>query len=187
MDFLPPHAEFAGAPEIAPDGGPFGPRGPQGVRGPQGPQGPPGRDGTNGTNGTGIDTAAWTTYTPTWTGSVSNPDIGNGTLEGAYLLAGKVLFFRLHMVAGGTTTFGSGSWTFGLPGGIVALTGGRQTMIAMAQDIGTAMNAGLCFLSSGATSFQIGAVVGGSLWGNVAPHSWANTDILRVNGVIEID
>lgn len=143
--------------------------------------GPPGRDGV------GISTDAWTTFTPTWTGSVSDPAIGDGTLQAAYILLGKICHYRLDMVAGSTTTFGSGNWSFGLPVGVTAKTGARQTMIAMAQDIGTAMNAGLCFLSSGVSSYLVGAITGGSLWASNVPHTWANTDIIRVNGTFEVN
>ena len=43
-----------------------------------------------GVSGTSLaaDRAAWTSFTPTWTGSSSNPAIGNGTLEGKYRLTG---------------------------------------------------------------------------------------------------
>lgn len=58
---------------------------------------------------------AWTSYTPTWTGSVSNPVIGNGTLTGRYMKWGRTVLAELYLVPGGTTTFGSGTYTFGAP------------------------------------------------------------------------
>ncbi len=60
---------------------------------------------------------AWTSYTPTWTAATTNPSLGNGTLVGAYKAIGKTVHFRLRMVAGSTTTFGSGLWAFTLPSG----------------------------------------------------------------------
>lgn len=59
--------------------------------------------------------AAWTSFTPTWTGTTTNPVIGNGTLTGAYHRVGKLIFYRIGIVAGSTTTYGSGSYRLTLP------------------------------------------------------------------------
>jgi len=72
--------------------------------------------------------AAWTSYTPTWTGSVTNPTIGNGTLTGRNLRMGKSLLFRVVMAAGTTTTVGSGTYAFALPAAVHAT--GEQTVSA---------------------------------------------------------
>lgn len=58
---------------------------------------------------------AWTSYTPTWTASTTNPTIGNGTLTGAYIQAGKLVIFRIRIVLGSTSTRGSGEYRFGYP------------------------------------------------------------------------
>jgi hypothetical protein len=58
---------------------------------------------------------AWTSWSPSWTGSTTNPAIGNGTLTGTYLQVGKTVFFDIVMVAGTTTTYGSGEFQFSLP------------------------------------------------------------------------
>jgi hypothetical protein len=54
-------------------------------------------------------------YTPTWAGSGGNPVIGNGTLTGRFSLIGKCCHARLRVLAGSTTTFGSGSYSYTLP------------------------------------------------------------------------
>lgn len=59
--------------------------------------------------------AAWTSYTPVWTAATTNPVIGNGTLNGAYVAAGKLIFYRIAIVAGTTTTWGSGAYSFTYP------------------------------------------------------------------------
>lgn len=61
--------------------------------------------------------AEWTTYTPTWTATTStNPAIGNGTLNGRYLLIGKTCFVRILVKMGSTTTYGTANaWLFALP------------------------------------------------------------------------
>src|SRR5690606_40684611 len=48
----------------------------------------------------------WQTYTPTWTGSSTNPSIGGGTLTGKYLQVGSTAFVVVEMVAGTGTNFG---------------------------------------------------------------------------------
>lgn len=55
------------------------------------------------------------TYTPTWTGSVTNPAIGNGVLTGRYVINGRVAYVDIRLMIGSTTTMGSGFWTFSLP------------------------------------------------------------------------
>jgi hypothetical protein len=57
---------------------------------------------------------AWTTYTPTWT-ATSNPAIGNGTITGRYLKVGRRCIAVVKLTMGGTTTYGSGGYSFGLP------------------------------------------------------------------------
>lgn len=54
-------------------------------------------------------------YTPVWTAPTANPAIGNGTLRGQYSLVGQQCYFAITMVAGSTTTFGTGAWVFSLP------------------------------------------------------------------------
>src|SRR5688572_28327966 len=57
----------------------------------------------------------WTAYTPTWTGTGTNPAIVNGTIGGRYLQAGKLVIGNFQIVMGSSTTFGTGSWLVGLP------------------------------------------------------------------------
>jgi hypothetical protein len=65
---------------------------------------------------------AWTAYTPTWTSTGTAPAIGNGTLSGTYVLAGKLCIFRATVAFGTTTTFGTGSYSLGLPTAAVSST-----------------------------------------------------------------
>ncbi len=54
-------------------------------------------------------------YTPTWSGSVSNPAIGNGTLYGSFSRTGNTVFLTIYLKIGSTTTLGSGAWNWSLP------------------------------------------------------------------------
>ena len=58
---------------------------------------------------------AWINYTPTWTGSTTNPVIGNGTIEGRYALVNGFVVAQINIICGSTTTFGSGGYFFSLP------------------------------------------------------------------------
>ena len=60
---------------------------------------------------------AWTAYTPAWTGTGSNPVIGNGTINGRFKRLGKWGIATGMIVMGTTTTFGTGNYRFGLPPG----------------------------------------------------------------------
>jgi hypothetical protein len=59
--------------------------------------------------------SAWSSYTPVWTASGTNPVIGNGTIEGYYKVIGKTCFVRGNIAMGSTTTFGSGEWYVSMP------------------------------------------------------------------------
>ena len=54
-------------------------------------------------------------YTPVWTGSGSNPAIGNGQLFGSYTRRGEDCRVRVTLSVGTTTTFGTGHYLFTLP------------------------------------------------------------------------
>lgn len=119
-------------------------------------------------------------YTPVWTGSISNPAIGNGTLTGNYLLRGTELVTLIQMTAGSTTTFGSGFWQFSLIGGLTP--SGVSLGVALSIDIGGGVN------YPGVSSYS-GFGSGGLLAINTAananvdsthPFAWANTDIFRI-------
>lgn len=57
----------------------------------------------------------WTSYTPTWTSTGTNPTIGNGTLTGAYMRAGNLVIGRLILVFGSTSSVGTGQYNWSLP------------------------------------------------------------------------
>jgi hypothetical protein len=58
---------------------------------------------------------AWTSDTPTWTASTTNPVIGNGTLNGRYLKVGRTVHRAIDLLTGSTTTYGSGTYAFSMP------------------------------------------------------------------------
>lgn len=59
--------------------------------------------------------AAWTSYTPTWTASTTNPVLGNGSLTGRYMKIGRTVLVEINLTTGSTTTYGSGNYNWALP------------------------------------------------------------------------
>lgn len=54
-------------------------------------------------------------YTVNWTGASANPSIGNGALDATYYRDGDCITVSIRMIAGSTTSFGTGYWSFSLP------------------------------------------------------------------------
>lgn len=125
--------------------------------------------------------SAWTTYTPTWIGSISNPSIGNGTLTGAYKRIGSTVFFRIRLTVGSTTSFGSGSYSLSLPLPVID----EQPAAAIFRDNSSATEFSLtAWLQSGTTILHIVNSSGQQVNPSV-PVVWANVDRLEIAGVYE--
>lgn len=58
---------------------------------------------------------SWLPYTPVWTSAGTQPTLGNGTLTGFYIKMGRTIHFRISLLMGSTTTFGTGDYTLSLP------------------------------------------------------------------------
>jgi len=68
----------------------------------------------------GVPTSDFTAFTPTWTNTITNPDIGNGVLVGFWRRVGDSIQIKVLMIVGSTTNLGTGTeWGFGLPSGIL--------------------------------------------------------------------
>lgn len=129
----------------------------------------------------------WTPYTPTWGGTTTNPVLGNGSLVAAYKLAdpvSKTAYIRLRLVAGSTTTFGSGFWTFSLP------DDGAPSVLQTIH--------GFAGRGDGSSRYPIAAqmhptggieriaVDGSTGVTNTVPFAWATNDQLVLGGVYQI-
>ena len=129
--------------------------------------------------------SAWDSYTPTLT----NITLGNGTLAGDYWRAGRGIFFKVKLTFGSTTSV-SGAMTIGLP---VAYADGTDAEVfaallydasanarypAKSQAISTttvavnAINSAATYLTESSTSSTI-------------PFTWTTSDILIVAGFYE--
>ena len=119
-----------------------------------------------------------TAFTPTWTGSVSNPVLGNGSIAGTWSRRGRHVTWTLDLNIGSTTTFGSGEWRFSLPPGGVSASQPAWGTCLMWDASGTPV-IGTIWIAADATFavvYMHGVV--GTL-GPTAPFTWANGDFLR--------
>lgn len=72
-------------------------------------------DGTKFLRDDGAWAGAFSTYVPVWGSTGVAPALNNGTISGRYLQVGKLIYLTINLVAGTTTTFGTGQWTLSLP------------------------------------------------------------------------
>lgn len=113
-------------------------------------------------------------YVPTWTGSTTNPVIGNGTLSGVYSVHNGLCQVTIQMTAGSTTTFGTGVWSFALP-----ITN-RSTLgvygSARGFDSGTAYYVGTADI--GSTTIVVTFNAATTQTQNTVPFTWTTSDSL---------
>jgi hypothetical protein len=64
---------------------------------------------------TAVIGSSWTTYTPTWTTTGTQPTLGSGSLIGAYSRNGKTIAVRISLELALNTSGGTGVWNFLLP------------------------------------------------------------------------
>lgn len=132
-------------------------------------------------------------FTPTWTASGTAVALGNGTLSGQFQMSGKWVTFRMWFLAGNTTTFGTGNYTFALPVSISSYwsVGGPNRSFAgtgYAEDAGVQgymLNAGRLSSGSGATKFSIQQGTSAAIITQTAPFTWANGDYFDFAGTYE--
>ena len=117
----------------------------------------------------------WTAYTPTWT-ATSNPDIGNGTLTGKYTIIGKTCHLNIYLLAGSTTTYGTGEWIFSIP---KTASGATESGTVKILDSGTGWFDLVCKFSN-TTTIYIPPVTASY------PMTWAENDTLWLNITYEI-
>lgn len=58
---------------------------------------------------------ATTSYTPVWSSSGTAVSLGNGTITGDYLQVGAMVWVRIVLTMGSTTTYGTGFYRLSLP------------------------------------------------------------------------
>lgn len=134
---------------------------------------------------------AWAAYVPTWTASVTNPTLGNGTAQGRYKQVGKIVHFVLEIVGGSTTTFGSGTYSFGLPvacvytgGWVGAPVGSAYALASTTQMQGVAQCVTATTVQATVTVDAAG-VFGGVVQLGSATAGWGSGAPIRLAGTYE--
>lgn len=130
-------------------------------------------------------------YSVSWTGS-TNPAIVNGTLLSTWGRDGETLALEIAMVAGSSTTFGSGQWNFTGPSAFTFNTSKITGYGTSSATVGTA------YMNDNTVAFYIGLTVvintnqvrihvnGGAAVGATTPFTWGNTDNLTLNAKIPV-
>lgn len=136
-----------------------------------------------------VGATPWLTYTPT----VTNGSVGNGTIHGFFRREGTTLHLRIRFTLGSTSTI-TGALTISLPSGVTAVaeTDGFQLLPAILRDTGTTVYHGIGQVTSGATSITMyaqgasGTFLTQNAISGTVPHTWASTDVITVNGTLEV-
>jgi hypothetical protein len=118
----------------------------------------------------------WTSYTPTLT----NWAKGNGSISGAYMKFGRLVFFRLRFDAGSTSTF-SGNPIFGLPTTAVTSLSLPVGSALLADDSGTgaSFRATRTAVTVSSSTFILRTEAGAVLSSTV-PWTWATNDSIEI-------
>ena len=131
------------------------------------------------TNSENVIAGPGTAYTPTWTSSGTAPAIGNGTLRGHYSRTGSAIVATIEMIAGSTTTFGTGTWSFSLPRASAGATVHVGTGYARDDSASGAATGVFCINAAGGTTVVCQATGTGQFSATV-PITWAQSDSLRL-------
>ena len=92
----------------------------------------------------------WVTYSSAWTSSGTAPAIGNGSISARYSITGKTINVLIDLIAGSTTTFGTGGYSFSLP--FAAASGTSTTAIGNVQVLDTTRWGGQLVITPGAST-----------------------------------
>lgn len=131
-------------------------------------------------------TGGWIAYTPAWTASTTNPTIGNGTIDGAYMKVGRMVTVRARILVGTTTTAGTGTYFVSVPFASSAATP-AQLVNALFTDASTAnfhRYVGNLPTSSSILQFPTGDGTVAQ-WGAASPVAPANGDTFIISGTYE--
>jgi hypothetical protein len=130
------------------------------------------------------DVANWTTYVPVISGT--GWTLGNATITARYRQEGTTVYFRVWIIWGSTSTYGSVSPVLSLPQTAKDLHAAE--LYAEANDVGS--NIYLLYPSLASTTGVRCNVIGGSgasvALTSTVPFTWVTGDMLMVNGTYEV-
>lgn len=122
------------------------------------------------------------TYTVTWTSSGTQPAIGNGTSAGNYRITDRGFEWRLRIVSGSTTTYGTGTYTFTIPFTAATFTNGNYPCFGSLVDI-SAGTAYVLILNTGTGGSSVSPFSNGATGVTAtSPITLATGDIFSLTG-----
>jgi hypothetical protein len=125
----------------------------------------------------------WASYTPTWTASVSNPVLGDGTIDGRYKQFGKIVHFYINILMGSTTTFGTGDWRVSLP--VASQNNFNVIANGMYLDNTTQWYEGSALNAVTGSTTTLTMYYTNTTASNITPFNWAAGDYLVITGTYE--
>lgn len=122
----------------------------------------------------------WTTYTPVWTATTTNPAIGNGGLGGRWRYVGpKTIDVGMTITMGSTTTFGAGTYRVSIPSGFTTLASGVGLQLGVwATGTGT-LTTGTAWFYGGVNYCEL--IYTGGVVNPTNPHTWANGHQIHIS------
>ena len=133
--------------------------------------------------------AAWASYTTTWSTGGTAPSLGNGSILFKYVQIGKTVHFRMTLTAGSTTNYGTGVWRF-TPPVTPASDSGLLSFAGIARDSSATSNYPVYGELTNTTTITIRAfpATAGNpfnAFSGTVPFTWATGDTLDINGTYE--
>jgi hypothetical protein len=122
----------------------------------------------------------WTSYTPTWTAVTTNPTIGNGSIQGRYMLTTDWCYLWIGVKGGSTTSVGSGQYSLSLP--VANVVGWESFVDAQLLDTAVARYPAYGLALSGASTMQIYTIAAGAGWGSATPMAFGTGDTAILSG-----
>lgn len=119
-------------------------------------------------------------YTPTWISTGTQPALGNGTLLGEFVEIGQWLVVAVRLLIGSTTTFGTGTYKFGVPRAVVNELPNWYGSATFYDSSVPVFNLGVPFMVIGEqdkVSFAVHGAAAGVT--PTVPFTWAVNDILQ--------
>jgi len=136
------------------------------------------------TSGMGV----WSSYTPQWTSTGTQPSVGSSSLTGKYCRIGNTIFVEIALVTNGGSSFGTGNYSFSLPVAAKPLWGYHSAGISRVWDQSAQTtyygHAAFNNQSAGATTIQMLFTPGQWLGANTLI-TFANGDEILVNATYE--
>jgi hypothetical protein len=119
-------------------------------------------------------------YTPAWTGSVSNPAIGNGSIVGSWQQLGATVTYTIVIVMGSSTTYGSGTYSFSLPSSQANNGAVHGSVLLFESGVATLLGVALYQTATTVNVFNHGNAASGIT--PTVPFTFGTSDAIRITG-----